>query len=31
MVGPQVVALMALTVVCFAIAYIVFLRQEVRA
>jgi ABC-2 type transport system permease protein len=30
-VWPQVVALVALTVVCFALAYIAFMRQEVRA
>ena len=28
---PQAVALLALTVVCFAAAYIIFMRQEVRA
>jgi ABC-2 type transport system permease protein len=28
---PQMVALIAMTVICFAIAYIVFMRQEVRA
>ena len=31
LVWPQVVALVALTVVCFAAAYISFMRQEVRA
>jgi ABC-2 type transport system permease protein len=31
LVWPHVVALVALTVVCFAIAYIGFMRQEVRA
>jgi ABC-2 type transport system permease protein len=31
LVWPQVVALIALTVVCFAAAYLVFMRQEVRA
>lgn len=31
LVWPQVVALVALTVVCFAAAYIAFMRQEVRA
>ena len=30
-VWPQVVALVALTVVCFALAYVAFMRQEVRA
>ena len=30
-VGPQVLAIVALTVVCFALAYIAFMRQEVRA
>jgi len=30
-VWPQVVALVALTVLCFAIAYVRFMRQEVRA
>lgn len=28
---PQVVALVALTVACFAVAYVMFMRQEVRA
>ncbi len=28
---PQIVALIALTVMCFAAAYVVFMRQEVRA
>ena len=28
---PQVVALVALTVACFAVAYVLFMRQEVRA
>jgi ABC-2 type transport system permease protein len=28
---PQVVALVALTVVCFGLGYIAFMRQEVRA
>lgn len=31
LVWPQVVALVALTVVCFAAAYVSFMRQEVRA
>jgi ABC-2 type transport system permease protein len=31
LVWPHVVALVALTVVCFAVAYIQFMRQEVRA
>ena len=31
LVWPQVVALVALTVACFAIAYVQFMRQEVRA
>ncbi len=31
LVGPQLVALTAATVVIFAVAYIVFMRQEVRA
>jgi ABC-2 type transport system permease protein len=31
LVWPQVVALVAITVVCFAIAYVRFMRQEVRA
>ena len=31
LVWPQVVALVALTVACFALAYVVFMRQEVRA
>ncbi len=31
LVWPQVVALVALAVVCFACAYVVFMRQEVRA
>lgn len=31
LVWPQVVALVAMTVACFAIAYIQFMRQEVRA
>jgi ABC-2 type transport system permease protein len=31
LVWPQVVALVALTVLCFAAAYVLFLRQEVRA
>ena len=31
LVWPQVVALVALTVVCFAAAYALFMRQEVRA
>ena len=30
-VWPHVVALLALTVACFAIAYVLFMRQEVRA
>ena len=31
LVWPQVVALVALTVLCFAAAYVAFMRQEVRA
>ncbi|MEP6638983.1 MAG: ABC transporter permease [Chloroflexota bacterium] len=31
LVWPQVVALVALTVICFAAAYVAFMRQEVRA
>lgn len=31
LVWPQIVALIALTVVCFALAYTAFMRQEVRA
>jgi ABC-2 type transport system permease protein len=31
LVWPQVVALVALTVICFALAYVAFMRQEVRA
>ena len=31
LVWPQIVALVALTVLLFAIAYVLFLRQEVRA
>lgn len=31
LVWPQVVALVAITVACFAVAYVQFLRQEVRA
>ena len=31
LVWPQVVALVALTVACFALAYVLFMRQEVRA
>ena len=31
LVWPQVVALVALTVACFALAYVTFMRQEVRA
>jgi ABC-2 type transport system permease protein len=31
LVWPQVVAIIALTVVCFAVAYVSFMRQEVRA
>ena len=31
LVWPQVVALFALTVACFAAAYVLFMRQEVRA
>ena len=31
LVWPQIVALVALTVACFAIAYVQFMRQEVRA
>ena len=30
-VWPQVVALVALTTLCFALAYMAFMRQEVRA
>ena len=30
-VWPQVVALVALTVVVFAVAYVAFMRQEIRA
>ena len=30
-VGPQVLAIVALSVVCFALAYVAFMRQEVRA
>jgi ABC-2 type transport system permease protein len=30
-VWPQVVALVAMTVACFAVAYVLFMRQEVRA
>ena len=30
-VWPQAVALIALTVVCFAVGYVLFMRQEVRA
>jgi ABC-2 type transport system permease protein len=28
---PQVVALVALTMVCFGLGYVAFMRQEVRA
>ena len=31
LVWPQVVGLVALTVACFALAYVTFMRQEVRA
>jgi ABC-2 type transport system permease protein len=31
LVWPQVVALVALTVICFAAAYVLFMRQEIRA
>jgi ABC-2 type transport system permease protein len=31
LVWPQVVGLVAMTVVCFALAYVLFMRQEVRA
>lgn len=31
LVWPQIVALIGLTVVCFALAYVAFMRQEVRA
>ena len=31
LVWPQVVALVAMTVACFALAYVLFMRQEVRA
>jgi ABC-2 type transport system permease protein len=30
-VWPQIVALVALTVLCFGAAYVLFMRQEVRA
>jgi ABC-2 type transport system permease protein len=30
-VGPYVVFLIALTVICFAISYLVFMRQEIRS
>ena len=31
LVWPQIVALVAVTVACFAVAYVQFMRQEVRA
>ncbi|HEY7737308.1 MAG TPA: ABC transporter permease [Candidatus Limnocylindrales bacterium] len=31
LVWPQIVGLIALTVICFAVAYVLFMRQEVRA
>jgi len=31
LVWPEIVALIALTVLCFVAAYIAFMRQEVRA
>jgi ABC-2 type transport system permease protein len=31
LVWPQIVALVAMTVICFALAYVAFMRQEVRA
>jgi ABC-2 type transport system permease protein len=31
LVWPQIVAIVALTVISFAVAYVLFLRQEVRA
>jgi ABC-2 type transport system permease protein len=31
LVWPQIVGLVALTVICFAVAYVLFMRQEVRA
>jgi ABC-2 type transport system permease protein len=31
LVWPQVVTLAAMTVICFAAAYVAFMRQEVRA
>ena len=31
LVWPQVVVLVAMTVACFALAYVAFMRQEVRA
>ena len=31
LVWPQIVALVGLTVVCFGLAYVAFMRQEVRA
>ncbi len=31
LVMPQIVVLVALTVACFALAYVAFMRQEVRA
>ncbi|RLC72726.1 MAG: ABC transporter permease, partial [Chloroflexi bacterium] len=30
-VWPQMVSLIALTVVCFAVSYIIFMRQEIRS
>jgi ABC-2 type transport system permease protein len=31
LVWPQIVGLVALTVICFAVAYVLFMRQEIRA
>ena len=31
LVWPQIVALVAMMVACFAVAYVLFMRQEVRA
>jgi ABC-2 type transport system permease protein len=28
---PYIISLLAITVVCFAISYIVFMRQEIRS
>jgi ABC-2 type transport system permease protein len=30
-VAPYIISLIALTVVCFAISYVVFMRQEIRS